>query len=39
MSGKYFPYGEDRYSPYPANPANGQEQFATYRPRNHDLRS
>src|SRR5271170_2995808 len=28
--GKYFPYGEDRYSPSPANPANGQEKFATY---------
>ncbi len=28
--GKYFPYGEDRYSPSPANPPNGQEKFATY---------
>ncbi len=28
--GKYFPYGEDRYSPNPANPANDQEKFATY---------
>ena len=28
--GKYFPYGEDRYSPSPANPTNGQEKFATY---------
>ena len=28
--GKYFPYGEDRYSPSPANPANDQEKFATY---------
>lgn len=28
--GKYFPYGEDRTSPSPANPANGQEKFATY---------
>ncbi len=28
--GKYFPYGEDRYTPTPANPANGTEKFATY---------
>jgi RHS repeat-associated protein len=28
--GKYFPYGEDRTSPTPANPPNGQEKFATY---------
>jgi RHS repeat-associated protein len=28
--GKYFPYGEDRTNPSPANPANGQEKFATY---------
>jgi RHS repeat-associated protein len=28
--GKYFPFGEDRYSPNPANPANDQEKFATY---------
>jgi RHS repeat-associated protein len=28
--GKYFPYGEDRTSPSPANPPNGQEKFATY---------
>jgi RHS repeat-associated protein len=28
--GKYFPYGEDRYGPNPANPANDQEKFATY---------
>jgi RHS repeat-associated protein len=28
--GKYFPYGEDRYNPTPANPANDQEKFATY---------
>jgi RHS repeat-associated protein len=28
--GKYFPYGEDRTSPSPANPTNGQEKFATY---------
>ena len=28
--GKYFPYGEDRYNPSPANPPNGQEKFATY---------
>ncbi|MGA7416226.1 MAG: RHS repeat-associated core domain-containing protein, partial [Bryobacteraceae bacterium] len=28
--GKYFPYGEDRYSPHPANPTNGKEKFATY---------
>jgi RHS repeat-associated protein len=28
--GKYFPYGEDRYNPTPANPANGVEKFATY---------
>jgi RHS repeat-associated protein len=28
--GKYFPYGEDRYSPNPANPTNDQEKFATY---------
>jgi len=28
--GKYFPYGEDRYSPHPANPTNGTEKFATY---------
>ena len=28
--GKYFPYGEDRYSPSPANPANDTEKFATY---------
>jgi len=28
--GKYFPYGEDRYSPNPSNPANDQEKFATY---------
>jgi RHS repeat-associated protein len=28
--GKYFPYGEDRYNPNPANPANDQEKFATY---------
>jgi RHS repeat-associated protein len=28
--GKYFPYGEDRYSPAPANPPNDQEKFATY---------
>jgi RHS repeat-associated protein len=29
-AGKYFPYGEDRYSPNPANPANDQEKFGTY---------
>jgi RHS repeat-associated protein len=28
--GKYFPYGEDRYNPTPANPSNDQEKFATY---------
>src|SRR5271170_1987741 len=28
--GKYFPYGEDRTNPSPANPPNGQEKFATY---------
>jgi RHS repeat-associated protein len=28
--GKYFPYGEDRYNPTPANPPNDQEKFATY---------
>jgi RHS repeat-associated protein len=28
--GKYFPYGEDRTNPNPANPANGVEKFATY---------
>lgn len=28
--GKYFPYGEDRYNPNPANPNNDQEKFATY---------
>ncbi|MGC2661008.1 MAG: RHS repeat-associated core domain-containing protein [Bryobacteraceae bacterium] len=28
--GKYFPYGEDRYNPNPANPSNDQEKFATY---------
>jgi len=28
--GKYFPYGEDRTSPSPANPPNGVEKFATY---------
>ena len=28
--GKYFPYGEDRYSPNPANPSSDQEKFATY---------
>ena len=28
--GKYFPYGEDRVNPTPANPPNGQEKFATY---------
>jgi RHS repeat-associated protein len=28
--GKYFPYGEDRYTPNPANPANDAEKFATY---------
>lgn len=28
--GKYFPFGEDRNSPSPANPANDQEKFATY---------
>jgi RHS repeat-associated protein len=29
-NGKYFPYGEDRTNPSPANPANGVEKFATY---------
>jgi RHS repeat-associated protein len=28
--GKYFPYGEDRTSPNPVNPANDTEKFATY---------
>ncbi len=28
--GKYFPYGEDRYNPSPANPTNDREKFATY---------
>jgi RHS repeat-associated protein len=28
--GKYFPFGEDRINPNPANPANDQEKFATY---------
>jgi RHS repeat-associated protein len=28
--GKYFPFGEDRYNPNPANPSNDQEKFATY---------
>jgi RHS repeat-associated protein len=28
--GKYFPFGEDRYGPNPANPSNDQEKFATY---------
>ena len=28
--GKYFPYGEDRFSPNPANPSNDQEKFGTY---------
>ena len=28
--GTYFPYGEDRYSPSPANPSNDTEKFATY---------
>ncbi len=28
--GKYFPYGEDRYNPNPANPANDGEKFTTY---------
>ena len=28
--GKYFPYGEDRYNPNPANPANDREESATY---------
>jgi hypothetical protein len=28
--GKHFPFGEDRYSPNPVNPANDQEKFATY---------
>ena len=28
--GKYFPFGEDRYSPNPANPAGDTEKFATY---------
>jgi RHS repeat-associated protein len=29
-NGKYFPYGEDRTNPNPANPSNGVEKFATY---------
>jgi RHS repeat-associated protein len=29
-NGKYFPYGEDRTNPSPANPSNGVEKFATY---------
>jgi RHS repeat-associated protein len=28
--GKYFPFGEDRTAPSPANPPNDQEKFATY---------
>ncbi len=28
--GKYFPYGEERYNPNPANPPNDREKFATY---------
>jgi RHS repeat-associated protein len=28
--GKYFPFGEERTNPIPANPTNDQEKFATY---------
>jgi RHS repeat-associated protein len=29
-AGKYFPFGEDRANPNPANPANDKEKFAKY---------